>query len=886
MCDRVVALVDMDCFYCQVEARLNPSLKGKPLAVVQYNPWQGGGIIAVNYEARKFGVSRHIRGNEAKEKCPDIALVQVPEVRGKPDLTRYREAGREVVEVLCEFCDCVEKASVDEAYLDLTKTVEKRMLSLNGTAVTPAMLANTFVVGFTAENTNDEEERKLGMFSWLESVYQNELSDKATERLAVAGLIVEEMRAAIYSKTGFQCSAGIAHNKILAKLACGIHKPNRQTILPHTSVTQLYQTLPVKKIRSLGGKFGDAVVEQLGCKVVADLLRFTESQLQQMFDEKSGSWLYNIARGFDYEPVTPRLMSKSVGCCKKFPGKQSLSTREDVEKWLLNLATEVSERLLKELASNKRRATTLTVAYQQNVGGRTVSSSRCGSLNSYEPQQIAQDAYELIKKNNSSNSSDSIWNPPLKFLGLSAGKFLEKSAIQTSTMRSFFKSASKVPEQVLENNVNREGEDKLQQLSEQEPRVTLDDLFRSVHNGEKKISGSLLENESFFVKYFKSKALSPNLQNSSQLNCQKSHVSNDSSAGHRTNNKIFSNLKEREEKNISSSSCKNENFISSDPVPSTSHVSVLEQDQSISGLSEDSNGNMPWISLQEIFPDLNDVDDDVVALLPSPMQRKLVSRMENHKKNKEIAQISEDSDGDDLSSQSNKTCSKSTVENFVLKERILAEHSDTKVIYKPKCKSSENSEEIFVSVDAGVSNNTTKSCDPNASVSVSPIKKAKMTDVNNTVTGCGTSQNSDLHVLDSTDDNSAALDRETSIVQLGNSVAEQDLSQTFSGSKNSETGELSSHHFEDLLDESNIESEICPHCHEVISLLEYPEHLDFHIAKELDKELNFTAPSVSRTVAKDVPTTVKKRGRTSKKQNTSVADKKIRSITNFFTPIK
>ena len=47
----VIALLDMDCFYVQVEARERPDLGGRPAAVVQYNSWKGGGIIAVNYEA-------------------------------------------------------------------------------------------------------------------------------------------------------------------------------------------------------------------------------------------------------------------------------------------------------------------------------------------------------------------------------------------------------------------------------------------------------------------------------------------------------------------------------------------------------------------------------------------------------------------------------------------------------------------------------------------------------------------------------------------------------------------------------------------------------------------------------------------------------------------
>ena len=53
--NRVVALVDMDCFYVQVEERDNPSLRGTPCAVVQYKPYRGGGLIAINYEARARG---------------------------------------------------------------------------------------------------------------------------------------------------------------------------------------------------------------------------------------------------------------------------------------------------------------------------------------------------------------------------------------------------------------------------------------------------------------------------------------------------------------------------------------------------------------------------------------------------------------------------------------------------------------------------------------------------------------------------------------------------------------------------------------------------------------------------------------------------------------
>lgn len=88
-------------------------------------------IIAVNYPARAHGVTRHMRGDEAKEQCPDIELVKVPNIREKADLSKYRNAGKQVATVLQTFTPLLTRASVDEAYLDLTEQVQNRLMEMN-----------------------------------------------------------------------------------------------------------------------------------------------------------------------------------------------------------------------------------------------------------------------------------------------------------------------------------------------------------------------------------------------------------------------------------------------------------------------------------------------------------------------------------------------------------------------------------------------------------------------------------------------------------------------------------------------------------------------------------------------------------------------------------
>lgn len=60
-----------------------------------------------------------MKGNEARQACPEVALIQVPVKHGKSDLTIYRNAGKKVIDILSRWC-IVERASIDEAYIDLT----------------------------------------------------------------------------------------------------------------------------------------------------------------------------------------------------------------------------------------------------------------------------------------------------------------------------------------------------------------------------------------------------------------------------------------------------------------------------------------------------------------------------------------------------------------------------------------------------------------------------------------------------------------------------------------------------------------------------------------------------------------------------------------------
>ena len=103
--------VDMDAFYASIEQKDHPELRGKPVIVGGGGP--RGVVSAASYEIRKFGVHSAMPIAQALQLCPHAILVPVR-------MARYAEVSRTVIDVLRSYSPRVEKASVDEAYLDAT----------------------------------------------------------------------------------------------------------------------------------------------------------------------------------------------------------------------------------------------------------------------------------------------------------------------------------------------------------------------------------------------------------------------------------------------------------------------------------------------------------------------------------------------------------------------------------------------------------------------------------------------------------------------------------------------------------------------------------------------------------------------------------------------
>ncbi|MBX3499009.1 MAG: DNA polymerase IV [Alphaproteobacteria bacterium] len=97
---------DLDAFYASVEQLLDPSLRGKPIAV------GGGVVLAASYEAKAFGVHSAMPGRRARELCPQLVFVE-------GHFKEYQRLGDAAMKVIGDFTPLVERISIDEAFADV-----------------------------------------------------------------------------------------------------------------------------------------------------------------------------------------------------------------------------------------------------------------------------------------------------------------------------------------------------------------------------------------------------------------------------------------------------------------------------------------------------------------------------------------------------------------------------------------------------------------------------------------------------------------------------------------------------------------------------------------------------------------------------------------------
>lgn len=245
-------------------------------------------VSTASYEARVFGVRSAMPGSVARRLCPDGVFVA-------PRMAHYAAVSRQVFGVFARFTPVIESLSLDEAFLDVTGS-----LRLFGTP------------------------RAIGL----------------------------AIKRGVREATGLSCSVGVAPNKLLAKLASELEKPDGLVQLDSESARNRLDPLPVGRLWTIG-RVAEEKLSALGIRTIGDLRRAPEAQVRRALGSHA-VMAQALARGEDDRPVVPDRVEQSIGAEHTFG--EDLVELDEARAWLLRLAERVGER-----------------AREDGLAGRTVS---------------------------------------------------------------------------------------------------------------------------------------------------------------------------------------------------------------------------------------------------------------------------------------------------------------------------------------------------------------------------------------------------------------------------------------------------------------------------------------------------------------------------------
>lgn len=310
----VIIHIDIDCFYAQVEEIRNPLLRNKPVGIQQKNI-----VVTCNYAARTFGVKKLMLLTDAQRLCPDLILIN------GEDLTPYRQMSTKIHSVLQTFSPSVEKLGLDENFLDVTNIID-------------AKLNEDYNRGVIADNT------LLDTHVFPEYETLSSCSCGCEVRLMLGARLALEIRKKLFDELGITSCAGIAHNKLLAKIVGTKNKPNKQTVLiPACTNDMMIGLESIRAIPGIGQK-AEQLLNDAGVRTVKELQDVDFLVLQKIFGHETTVKYKNWSKGIDKSTVVasgkPKTISLEDSC-------RSISFRTDVEEkfrlLLIRLVNQVAE---------------------------------------------------------------------------------------------------------------------------------------------------------------------------------------------------------------------------------------------------------------------------------------------------------------------------------------------------------------------------------------------------------------------------------------------------------------------------------------------------------------------------------------------------------------
>lgn len=180
----------------------------------------------------------------------------------------------------------------------------------------------------------------------VEQVSVDEAFLEAPEATGDPVALAEEIRRRITAETGLTASIGIGPNKLLAKIASGMRKPNAVTHMPAERAAEMLRDLPATVLWGIGPKTAARLVASLGVRTVGELCAVPLPRLQELLGDHHGEYLYRICRGQDDSPIVTAWEPKSMS--RETTYQYDTRKREVIIRTITELAAEVGADLRRD----------------------------------------------------------------------------------------------------------------------------------------------------------------------------------------------------------------------------------------------------------------------------------------------------------------------------------------------------------------------------------------------------------------------------------------------------------------------------------------------------------------------------------------------------------